>query len=126
AKEKVLETVEKGLEKAGVILSDRTNKAAMTEVESFNEIAKQFCYSNNVIANIMLQAIAKLNAGGSYQTVAEELTKGGCKISKSKLHRMIQAHEKNIGTKVVIKETRKDFAYSQKPNVGTKRKTKNR
>lgn len=122
----IVKTVEKGLEKAGVILSDLTKKAAMKEEESFNEIAKQFCCSNNVIANIMMQAITKLNDGGSYQTVAEELTKGGCKISKSKLHRMIQAHEKNIGTKVVIKGTRKDFAYSQKPNVGTKRKTKNR
>lgn len=117
---------EEGFKKAGVILSDRTKKAAMTRDESFNEIAKQFCYSDNVIANIMMQAITKLNAGGSYQTVAEELTKGGYIISKSKLHRMIQAHEKNTGTKVVIKGTRKDFAYSQKANVGTKRKTKNR
>ncbi len=116
----------KGFEKAGVILSDRTKKAAMTMEESFNEIARQFSYPSNVTANIMMQAIVSLNAGKSYKTVAEELTKGGYIISKSTLHRMIQAHEKNIGTKVVIKGTRKDFAYSQKPNVGTKRKTKNR
>ncbi len=116
----------KGLEKAGVILSDLTKKEAMTEEESFNEIARQFSYSSNVTANIMMQTIVSLNAGKSYKTVAEELNQGRCKISKSTLHRMIQAHEKNIGTKVVIKGTRKDFAYSQKPNVGTKRKTKNR
>ena len=116
----------KGFEKAGVIFSDLTKKAAMTEEESLNEIARQFSYTDNVTTNIMMQAIASLNAGKSYKTVAEELNQGGYKISKSALNRMIQAHEKNIGTKVVIKGTRKDFAYSQKPNVGTKRKTKNR
>lgn len=122
----IVKTVENGLKKAGVILSDQTKKAAMTKDESFYEIARQFSYPSNVTANIMMQAIVSLNAGKSYKTVAEELNQGRCKISKSTLHRMIQAHEKNIGTKVVIKGTRKDFAYSQKPNVGTKRKTKNR